>query len=226
MSTPIAEPDDLSLYLGQTVDDDRATQLLAIAQGYCEDIATPLPASAFGVVLASAARAYVNPQQNTNEALGPYTVGRAANVYLTRAERAMLRRGAGRAGGGSVSTLNPGIDAVQIVILAATAGTFTLSLDGNTTAALAYNATAADIQTALGALSNIGSANVTVSGVGTFTVTFGNSLGRRPVSLLVADRSSLTGTVTTANVTTGVFAAGANLPPWGYDYNAAVGSTW
>lgn len=224
MSNPIATPDDLSTFLGETVDNTRATQLLGIAQAYCEDIVSPLPASAFGIVLAAAARAYANPTQEVSVATGPYTATRAKSVYLTRAERTSLRRAAGRSGGGSISTFSPGANAVQTVTVTATAGTYTLSLDGNATTALAFDASAADIQAALSALPSIGTGNVTVAGSGTFTVTFVNNLGNLPVSTLVADGTNLAGTVTTAVVTVGVTPPGANLPPWEYDYlNSPVG---
>lgn len=64
---------------------------------------------------------------------------------------------------------------VQVVTLrgSPTGGTFTLSYGGQTTAAIAYNATAATVQTALTNLSNIGSGNATVTGSagGPYTVT-------------------------------------------------------
>ena len=46
----------------------------------------------------------------------------------------------------------------------ATAGTFTLTFDGQTTAPLAYNATAAQVDAALEALSNVGADNIQTSG--------------------------------------------------------------
>lgn len=45
-----------------------------------------------------------------------------------------------------------------------TAGTFTITVGANTTTALAYNATAATIQTAVAALASVGSGNVLVTG--------------------------------------------------------------
>ncbi len=45
-----------------------------------------------------------------------------------------------------------------------TAGTFTLTLNGNTTAAIAFNATAATVQTRLEALPNLNAGDITVSG--------------------------------------------------------------
>jgi autotransporter-associated beta strand protein len=61
-----------------------------------------------------------------------------------------------------------------------TAGTFTLAFNGQTTAAIAYNANAAQVQAALAALPSIGSvANVDVQGTvaAGFTVTFMGTVG-------------------------------------------------
>ncbi|HEV2237160.1 MAG TPA: hypothetical protein VGR57_10910, partial [Ktedonobacterales bacterium] len=78
-----------------------------------------------------------------------------------------------------------------------TAGTFTLTYKGQTTAAIAFNALGSAIQSALQALSTIGS-NVTVSPAGTafntattFTITFSGPLANDP-SVLTAT-FSLTG---------------------------------
>ncbi|WP_232069808.1 RHS repeat domain-containing protein [Gemmata massiliana] len=56
-------------------------------------------------------------------------------------------------------------DAVQVIALTGspTSGTFTLSFGGSTTSALAHNASAATVQTALAGLASIGSGNVQVS---------------------------------------------------------------
>lgn len=88
-----------------------------------------------------------------------------------------------------------------------TGGSFTLTYDGQTTAAIAYNATAAAVQSALVALSNIEAGNVTVSGgpgPGTpFTVTFA---GGHNVSAMTATASLTGGTspgVTIATATGG-----------------------
>jgi hypothetical protein len=82
----------------------------------------------------------------------------------------------------------------------ATGGTFTLTIDGQTTAAIAYNATAATVQTALQALSLL-STNVTCAGgpLGTagVTITFsGGNLAKLPISPLAC-------TANTANTLTG-----------------------
>ncbi|MFI0929617.1 hypothetical protein ACH4TP_37700 [Streptomyces sp. NPDC021012] len=57
-------------------------------------------------------------------------------------------------------------DEVQTVTVtgAPTGGTYTLTLSGQTTAAIPYNATAAQIRTALEALSNIAPGDITVAG--------------------------------------------------------------
>ena len=76
-----------------------------------------------------------------------------------------------------------------------TAGTFTLTYDGYTTAAIAFNATLAQIQAALVALPNVDASDITVSGVrlsvsGDTIFTFSNTLG--DVSLISINPSSLT----------------------------------
>ncbi|MGW4119889.1 hypothetical protein [Nocardia sp. NPDC004711] len=77
-----------------------------------------------------------------------------------------------------------------------TGGTFPLTFNGQTASGIAYNATAAAVQTALEALSSIGAGNVTVTGSagGPYTVTV-NKIG-----VLSSTGASLTpsGTVTIA----------------------------
>jgi hypothetical protein len=112
-----------------------------------------------------------------------------------------------------------GVSEVQTVTITGgpTGGTFTLTLSGETTAAIAYNATAADVRTALEALSNVGTGNVTTGGgplPGTaVTVTFDGSLGN--VAQMTAT-SSLTGgtspAVTVATTTEGTPIELAALP--------------
>ncbi|WP_280244253.1 major capsid protein [Nocardia abscessus] len=69
-----------------------------------------------------------------------------------------------------------------------TGGTFTLSFGGDTTTALPYNATAAQVQAALALLPSIGTGNVAVSGPagGPYTVTFQGVLGATNVALITA----------------------------------------
>lgn len=106
----------------------------------------------------------------------------------------------------------PGTNEVQTVTITGepTGGTFTLTYSGQTTSALAYNATAAQVATALKALSNIGDTDVQVTGAngGPYTVTFIGALGETNVAQMTASGASLTGgtspDVTVATATAGV----------------------
>ena len=87
-----------------------------------------------------------------------------------------------------------------------TGGTFTLTYAGQTTAPIAYNATATAVQTALRALSNLGNADVTCAG-GPFpgtpvTATFGGDLADTDVAQMTASGSFTGGTSPTITVTT------------------------
>jgi fibronectin-binding autotransporter adhesin len=68
-------------------------------------------------------------------------------------------------------------NAVQTITFGGTitGGTFSLTFNGRTTTSIAYPTNAVTLQTALGALSNIGAGNVTVSGSSPYTVTFVNN---------------------------------------------------
>lgn len=95
-------------------------------------------------------------------------------------------------------------DEVQTVTISGspTGGTFTLTFDGDTTAAIAHNAAAADVQAALEALGTIGAGNVTVSGSGPYTVKFVNDLGERNVDAMTATGSFTGGTTPSVAVAT------------------------
>lgn len=97
---------------------------------------------------------------------------------------------------------------VQTVGLgAATAGTVTVTFDGETTAAIAFNATAATVQAALEALSNLNSGDVTVTGgplPGVMTLTFAGARAGANVPEVTVTPTGLTGgTVTVATTTQG-----------------------
>lgn len=100
-----------------------------------------------------------------------------------------------------------GTNEVQKVTITGTptGGTFTLSFGGNTTAAIAFNATASAVDTALEALASIGTGGVTVTGgpgPGTpWTVTFVGSKAATNVAQMTAT-SSLTGGTPAIAVTT------------------------
>jgi flagellar hook protein FlgE len=96
----------------------------------------------------------------------------------------------------------PAVDEVQTISITGlpTGGTFTLTFNGETTSALDFDASAAEIQSALEALSTIGASNVACAGgdlPGTpVTVTFQGSLAGTDVALISIDDSGLTGGTT------------------------------
>jgi hypothetical protein len=95
-----------------------------------------------------------------------------------------------------------GVDAEQVIAFVGTptGGTFTLTYSGQTTGSLAYDVTAAEIQTALQALSSIGTNNVLVAGAdgdgkSPWFVTFTAALSNQSITTMTA-ASALTGTGT------------------------------
>lgn len=103
-----------------------------------------------------------------------------------------------------------GTSEVQTITIDATGGTFTISFDGETTTALAYNASAATVQAALEALSNIDPGDVTVAlATLVYTITFAGKYRQLNVPALTTGAGSLTGGASTATVATGT--AGENL---------------
>jgi len=87
---------------------------------------------------------------------------------------------------------------VERITVNAAGGTFTVSHEGDTTAPIAYNASAATLRGALEALPSIGSGNVAVlggpgaEGGGTpYTVVFVGGLAETAITPLTTDRSSL-----------------------------------
>jgi hypothetical protein len=74
---------------------------------------------------------------------------------------------------------------VQVVTCTATSGTWTLSYGAETTAALAFDITGADLKTALVALNAFSTNDLTVSGDGPYTITFTGALQDSNVPQLV-----------------------------------------
>lgn len=98
-------------------------------------------------------------------------------------------------------------------------GTYTITIDGQTTAAIAYNAANATILAALNALPNISSGDVVLTGggaagvsTGALTLTFGGDFAGRAF-LITTDSTSLTGggTYDAGIVTAGVETAGTGI---------------
>ena len=91
-----------------------------------------------------------------------------------------------------------------------TGGTFTLAYDGQTTAAITWSATnntlRDNVDTALEALTNIGTGGVTTAvgtmtaGVGTLTITFAGNLAALAVNTITVGTNSMTGTDPTVAV--------------------------
>lgn len=87
-----------------------------------------------------------------------------------------------------------------------TGGTFTMSFNGQTTAAIAYNATAAAVQSALEALSNIAAGEVACTGGplpgSVVDIEFRNGLGKQNVSAMTTTDSLTGGTTPATAITT------------------------
>lgn len=86
---------------------------------------------------------------------------------------------------------------VQVVTLAASGGSFTLTYSGQETAPLRAGLAAAELQAALEGLSRVGADNVDVTGPdgGPFELRFGGALTGRDIAVVEPDASSLDGTV-------------------------------
>lgn len=98
-----------------------------------------------------------------------------------------------------------GVDPVYTLSLGApSAGTFTLSFNGQTTAGIAYNATASAIQTALTGLSSVGSGNATVTGTGPFTITLQGALAGTVLPLTGSGTGLTGGTFSLTETSSGV----------------------
>lgn len=90
-----------------------------------------------------------------------------------------------------------------ITLVHATGGTFTVTYSGQTTSAIAHDADANAVATALIALSNIGPNDVSVTKSGTvYTVTFTGALAGTNVETMTANGSSLSGSGSSATVAT------------------------
>lgn len=82
---------------------------------------------------------------------------------------------------------------VQTETVTATGGTRTLSFNGQTTSALAFDANAATIQAALVALSNVDAGDIVVSGTGPYVYTFGGAWTGINAPAITVNTGSLTG---------------------------------
>lgn len=87
------------------------------------------------------------------------------------------------------------VNEIQVVTLTGspTGGTFTITFDGQTTATIAYNASASTVLAALENLSNIDVGDVTVTGTGPWTVTFAGALAAANQPQMTGSGTGLTG---------------------------------
>lgn len=119
-----------------------------------------------------------------------------------------------------------GVNEVQTLTIGATptGGSFKLAFDGQTSAAIAWNATnatlLASINAALVAMANIGTAGciatagTLTAGVGTITLTFGGNLAGKAVNTITVADNSLTpaATLTCVEATPGVSTSNRGAP--------------
>lgn len=157
----------------------------------------------------------LTPLEFAGFALGTITAGRYAWIQVDGIADAPASVGSA----GEAITLHPTTDgavrpitnseSVLIRTGAATAGNFTLTYAGQTTAAIAYNANAAAVEAALVALSNIGADDVTATGTsvltadGGVTVEFADTLADQNLTDLTGDGTGLTDGTLSLTVTQG-----------------------
>ena len=168
--------------------------------------------------------------------------GRQVNdVLFNSIQITLTRQGANISGAIIGKAVTPGItmnlerNEVQTLSKTGTptAGTFTLTYSGQTTAAIAWNATAATIKAALEALSNIAVGDVSVSGGPlpntAVVITFKGALANTNVGALVVDSTSVTGgTFAIATTTEGNVGASeiTQMPISGSQINVSLDDTF
>lgn len=107
------------------------------------------------------------------------------------------------------------MDAVQSLVINATGGTFTVTVENQTTAAIAWNATTAAVKAALETLPNVQKNDVAVTGAASaYQLRWVGTWKGQPI-VPTASGASLTGGAGTATVTTQVDYIAAGAPPGG-----------
>ena len=143
----------------------------------------------------------------TGGILGDFTVENAAITFTLSGANTKKGNAWGK-GPYPVMLAPTGINEVQRATITGvpTGGTFTLTYSGQTTGPIAYNATAAAVQTALEALNNIAPLDVVVTGgpgpATPYTFTFGGTLAGRDVVAMTATGSFTGGTTPAIAITT------------------------
>lgn len=111
MGDPLIDSTDLATYLNDpTIDQARAEMMIADAQTLCESILAPLPPEAAVIVKRIAGRGYSSAVggrgRQVQSAGSPFgAVPGAGAIYLTRYDKADLRRLAGGGGAFSIDLL-------------------------------------------------------------------------------------------------------------------------
>lgn len=143
----------------------------------------------------------LEPYQNPREAFPLRSIRLAPNTSYSRGQ--LLRQLTGT-----------NTNEVQTIAKTGTVtgGSFTAAFDGSTTVTIAYNATAAQVQTALESILGVGNvacAGGALPGTGV-TVTFKGELAYQNVPLLTIDTTAITGggSIGAAETTAGVTGAG------------------
>lgn len=102
----------------------------------------------------------------------------------------------------------PGVSAVQSIAVDATGGTFTVTFEGGTTAAIKFNATPVEFEEALEVLPALDNNKFEVTGgpgnaghTKPYVITFKGGLANQPVGAITTGVGSLTGGAGTAAVT-------------------------
>jgi phage tail sheath protein FI len=151
----------------------------------------------------------------------------ARDIYVNRAV------GAGAAKANLPFALDPSTSTsnneVQIITITGgpTGGTYTLTFAGQTTADIAYNATASAVQAALVALSDIapGDVVVTGSGGGPYSTAFQGTYAATNVPPITTDATGLTGG-TSPDVTVSTSTQGSDVGASAIDFKAKNPGVW
>lgn len=147
----------------------------------------------------------------------PYDLTNLSADILVDLNRSTRRSSVGKRTDYAAVELGTVTNEVVQLTVAASGGTFTVTYGGQTTAALAYNITNANLEAALVGLSSIGAKGVIVQGgpgdlTGTtpYYIQFTGSKAGTDATAVTTDATSLTGGAHTATVT--VLMAGADTP--------------
>lgn len=180
--------------------------------------------AAFDNLLGTNNALVLGPSTATNGSV--YTVAFPSTGALGTANlpQALVRSSSGNIG---VSTASDGVsyntfqsltiggtaDEVQTINMSASGGTYTVTLGASTSAAIAFNASASALQSALEAMPSIGVGNVRVSGGTTspYALTFQGALADTNLTQITLNTGSLTGGTATAATTADGAALGGSF---------------